>query len=150
MSGRLDSHAVRGRRASARACFRSMSANDNAVAEHADPFVERAVAALRTDPAKRWTVAGLARVAGLSRAPFARRFREATGTSPRRWLIAHRLELARQQLAAGEPTLSEIADAVGYASEFAFSKAFTRVVGIPPGVYRRMTRTTPGAFRAAA
>lgn len=127
-----------------------MSANDNAVAENTDPFVERALAALRTDPAKRWTVAALARVAGLSRAPFARRFREATGTSPRRWLITYRLALAREQLVTGEPTLSEIADAIGYASEFAFSKAFTRIIGIPPGVYRRMARTTPDTFRAAA
>ena len=130
--------------------MKDRAANDNGI----DPFVERALAALRAEPARSWTVASLARVAGLSRAPFARRFREATGTSPRRWLTAHRLEIAREQLAAGtsERTLSEVADMIGYASEFAFSKAFTRVIGVPPGEYRRIARSRiqPGTFRAAA
>ena len=129
-----------------------MSANDNGIAVDRDAFVERAVAALRADPKRTWTVAALARVAGLSRAPFARRFRHATGTSPRRWLIAYRIELAREHLAKGEPTLEQVADLVGYASEFAFSKAFTRIVGMPPGVYRRIARSRidHGTFRAAA
>ncbi len=103
-----------------------------------DTYVARALDAMRSDPARRWTVAALARVAGLSRAPFARRFRGATGTSPLRWLLAHRLGLAGSLLAESDGTLAAIAAAIGYSSEFAFSKAFKRLVGIAPATFRRL------------
>jgi AraC-like DNA-binding protein len=119
-----------------------------------DEYVEKAIDAMRRDPARRWTVADLARVAGLSRAPFARRFQRATGTSPLRWLTAHRLELARRQIGSGQRSLSEIASEVGYATEFALSKAFKRLFGMAPQVYRRrlvaVRRTNVVAFLAAA
>jgi methylphosphotriester-DNA--protein-cysteine methyltransferase len=88
-------------------------------------------------------------------APFARRFRRATGTSPRRWLAAHRLELARSRLLASDvATLAAIAAEVGYATEFALSKAFKQWFGIAPGLLRRAVSaqhasSTP-RFRAAA
>jgi AraC-like DNA-binding protein len=39
-----------------------------------DPVVGAAISAVHADPGRRWTVAALAAEAGLSRAPFARRF----------------------------------------------------------------------------
>jgi AraC-like DNA-binding protein len=120
-----------------------------------DAYVERAISAMRADPARRWTVASLARVAGLSRAPFARRFREATGKSPLRWLTEHRLDLACARLLETDLALAAIASEVGYGSEFAFAKAFKRLLGVAPGAFRRelmrALRTTPRpVFRAAA
>lgn len=109
----------------------------NDVSRH-DVYVEKAIAAMRRDPAKRWTVAALARVAGLSRAPFARRFREATGMAPLRWLIGLRVSLAQSLLLDEEVSLAMVAVELGYSSEFAFSKAFKRVVGVPPGQFRRV------------
>ncbi len=106
-----------------------------------DPYVERAIAAMRAEPARRWTVAALARVAGLSRAPFARRFQRSTRTTPLQWLTEHRLGLAREELIHGERKLASIANAIGYGSEFAFSKAFKRVFGVAPTVYRRRIAT---------
>lgn len=103
-----------------------------------DPYVERALAAMRSDPARTWTVAALAKVAGLSRAPFARRFRESTGISPLRWLREHRLGLAKERLVEeSDLALAEIAVDIGYATEFAFAKAFKRLFGLAPGTYRR-------------
>lgn len=128
-------------------------AND---AHAADEYVTRALAAMKKDPARRWTVASLARVAGLSRAPFARRFRRATGASPLRWLTAHRLALAESLLVSRDSTLAAIAAEVGYSSEFAFSKAFKRLVGIAPASFRRVLFERARAvdalpkFRAAA
>jgi AraC-like DNA-binding protein len=121
----------------------------------ADAYVERALAAMRADPARRWTVGGLSRVAGLSRAPFARRFRRATGTSPLRWLAEHRLGLAQKRLVETDLTLSAIALEIGYSSDFAFAKAFKRLFGVAPGVFRRVavaSRIGRGApiFRAVA
>ena len=131
---------------------RALPANDP---RSPDAYVEKAVAAMRADPARRWTVAALSRIAGLSRAPFARRFRRATGMPPLRWLTEHRLGLAQQSLVENDLPLAEIAVVIGYASEFALSKAFKRLFGIAPGLYRRAASVRRRAsvapiFRAAA
>ena len=89
--------------------------------------------------AARLSVAGLARAVGLSRAAFARRFVLATGVSPLRFLNALRLERAAQLLGETDAGLAEVAEKVGYASEFAFSRAFKRHHGVAPSVYRRGT-----------
>ncbi|MDB4935825.1 MAG: hypothetical protein JWP87_2797 [Labilithrix sp.] len=120
-----------------------------------DSHVERALAAMKNDPSRRWTVAALGRTAGLSRAALARRFTHALGVSPLRWLAAHRLRLAQARLLETDLPLAAIAADVGYRCEFAFAKAFKRIVGLPPGVFRRVARTrhAPSAapvFRAAA
>lgn len=119
-----------------------------------DPYVARALDAMKKDPSRRWTVAALARVSGLSRAAFARRFRRALGTSPLRWLTEHRLRLAQARLLETDLALAGVATEVGYESEFAFAKAFKRVIGIPPGLFRRRAALPPrpsaSVFRAAA
>lgn len=120
-----------------------------------DAHVERALDAMRSDPSRRWTVAALGRVAGLSRAALARRFTREVGTSPLRWLAEHRLRCAQARLLETDLPLAAIAADVGYQCEFAFAKAFKRIVGLPPGVFRRVARaygapsSTP-IFRAAA
>lgn len=114
-----------------------------------DRYVEKAIAAMKSSPTQRWTVSMLAKVAGLSRAPFARRFHRATGTSPRRWLTAHRLDIARRRLVESSVGLAMIADDIGYATEFAFAKAFKRRFGLAPGIYRRRARGVVLAFGLA-
>ena len=59
-----------------------------------DRRITRALELLQATPEKRWTVERLARAVGLSRAVFARRFSEQTGTSPLRHLTELRLALA--------------------------------------------------------
>jgi transcriptional regulator GlxA family with amidase domain len=110
-----------------------------------DWYVQRALAAMRADPARRWTVAALARVAGLSRAPFARRFHRSTGTSPLRWLTEHRLGLAQSRLVQTDLGLAAIAVEIGYGSDFAFAKAFKRTFGVAPGGFRRLASRDAGA-----
>jgi len=123
-------------------------ANDVDVAASGPPdaYVDRALAAMTAEPARRWTVASLARVAGLSRAAFARRFRCATGKAPLQWLTDLRLGLATERLVRSDDSIAEIAFVVGYGSEFALSKAFKRRFGVAPGVYRR-TATLPATSR---
>jgi transcriptional regulator GlxA family with amidase domain len=116
------------------------SANDTK-----DIQVERALDAMRKEPTKRWTVAQLARIAGLSRSAFARRFTLELGVPPLKWLAEHRLHLARERLITTDLPLAAIATEVGYVCEFAFAKAFKRLFGRSPGVFRRSS-----AFRAAA
>jgi transcriptional regulator GlxA family with amidase domain len=115
-----------------------------------DSHVERALTAMKRDPSRRWTVAALARIAGLSRAPFARRFERATGTPPLRYLTGMRLRQAATRLVTTDARLAEIASEVGYATEFSFAKAFKRAYGIAPGVFRRRAWSITAAFTATS
>ena len=106
-----------------------------------DRRIARALGMLQAEPAKRWTVEGLARAVGLSRAAFARRFRAVSGSSPRRFLTDLRLALAASLLEANDDSLAALAAQVGYTSEFAFSRAFKRRHGVAPGCFRRLRRS---------
>jgi transcriptional regulator GlxA family with amidase domain len=118
-----------------------------------DSHVERSLAAMQRDPARRWTVAELAGIAGLSRAPFARRFKRATGQLPHRYLTQLRLRRAATRLVATDARLAQIAFEVGYSNEFAFAKAFKGAYGVAPGAFRRQAwgrATVCVAMRLAA
>ena len=52
--------------------------------------------------------------------------------------VIRKLANSEEMLAETEASLAEIAVSVGYASEFALSRAFHRLVGVPPGAYRRL------------
>jgi AraC-like DNA-binding protein len=108
-----------------------------------DPAIAAALHAVHQEPAHPWTVASLAGHAGLSRAPFARRFTELVGQPPMRYLTWWRMTTAARLLRESDAPLNVIADAVGYHSEFAFAVAFKRQYDIPPGRYRRRTDAIP-------
>ncbi|HEY9010549.1 MAG TPA: AraC family transcriptional regulator [Devosia sp.] len=101
-----------------------------------DPVVGPAVWAVHDNPAHPWTVDGLARRSGLSRAAFARRFAVAVGEPPLSYVTRWRMSLAADLLAGGE-RIGRVARQVGYDNEYAFAKAFKRVRGVAPGRHRR-------------
>ncbi|ANN21963.1 AraC family transcriptional regulator [Amycolatopsis orientalis] len=105
-----------------------------------DPAVAAALAAMHREPAHPWTVASLAALAGMSRAPFAKRFTDLTGGPPLRYLTWWRMTTAARLLRTTDAPLSTVAGKVGYHSEFAFATAFKRHYGTPPGKYRRSDR----------
>ena len=76
-------------------------------------------------------------VSGLSRAAFAKSFREAIGQAPLQYLTEWRMTLARDLLRNGNVSLANIALEVGYSSPYAFATAFRRHHGMPPGVWRK-------------
>jgi AraC family transcriptional activator of mtrCDE len=96
-----------------------------------------ALMAMLDDPGKPWTVETLARRCNLSRASFARQFRQHAGAAPLELLTSLRMELASRLLAQGEQDTATIGEAVGYRSEAAFNRAFARHAGVTPGRYRR-------------
>ena len=111
-----------------------------------DPYVAPVLAAVHADPGRPWTLAGLAAVAGLSRAAFAARFTECVGRPAMRYLLALRMARARTLLRDERATVSAVAAQVGYRSEEGFAAAFKREVGVSPGSYRR---TPPETLPAA-
>ena len=104
-----------------------------------DLRVARALKAMQQQPARRFRVRELAKLAGASRATFARLFSAATGRTPIRFLTERRLELAAQLLVTTGAPLSHIAEQTGYKSEFALSRAFKRHHGLAPAHFRSGT-----------
>lgn len=92
----------------------------------------RALQTLHRDVAHPWTVAELAGVAGMSRAAFSAEFTRRVGQPPLSYLRAWRLTKARTALKQDAATVADIAHAVGYESQSAFSQAFRRAFGISP------------------
>ncbi|MFI6146730.1 AraC family transcriptional regulator [Streptomyces sp. NPDC051109] len=76
--------------------------------------------------------------AELGTGPFAllRAFRERYGMPPHTWLTDARVRRARELLEAGTPP-AEAAVAVGFTDQPHLNRHFTRIVGVPPGAYRR-------------
>ncbi|WNI25478.1 AraC family transcriptional regulator [Streptomyces sp. ITFR-16] len=103
----------------------------------ADPAVSAALTAVHDDPARAWTVEELGALGGLSRAAFARRFTALVGEPPLTYLTWWRMTAAGRLLRADDAPLRSVAQRIGYASEFAFAKAFKREYGVAPGQYRR-------------
>jgi transcriptional regulator GlxA family with amidase domain len=54
---------------------------------------------------------------------------------------------AAKLLAQTDASLADVAASIGYANEFAVSRAFHRLVGVPPGAYRRMVRAVTSSSR---
>jgi AraC-like DNA-binding protein len=102
-----------------------------------DPVVGRALAKLHARPGEPWTIAALAAEVHLSRATLARRFTELVGEPPLAYLTRWRMDLAARRLKDTTEPVQTIARAVGYSSEYAFNRAFSRHRGQPPGRYRR-------------
>jgi AraC-like DNA-binding protein len=98
-----------------------------------DPQVGRAIALIHRAPARPWTVAALAHEVAMSRSAFAARFTELTGGPVMRYVARTRMHLAWSALKEEGATVAELASRLGYRSEAAFSRAFKRIVGVPPG-----------------
>ncbi|GGV31996.1 AraC family transcriptional regulator [Kitasatospora herbaricolor] len=87
-----------------------------------------------------WTVRRMAGLALMSERSFARRFVEAAGTSPLRWLLDQRVLAAQRLLEETDLPVDEVAARCGFASAVSLRPAFVRRVGLAPREYRRSFR----------
>jgi AraC-like DNA-binding protein len=110
----------------------------------ARPLIDRRVArvleAVGERPSEGWTIARMAKLAGMSRAAFIRLFTATTGVPPLTYVTRLRIEMAQTLLAETDEAAAAIAERVGYGSVFAFTRAFTRLTGKPPVLFRRIAR----------
>ncbi|RII06876.1 Transposon Tn10 TetD protein [Streptomyces sp. YIM 130001] len=84
------------------------------------------------------TINDMARTAMFSKFHFTRVFSEVTGTSPRRFLSALRLQEAKGLLLTTELTVADISSQVGYSSVGTFSSRFKACVGVSPSRFREV------------
>ena len=126
-----------GRRAAATtAAWGVLSLLHQATLPAEDPVVAEAIATLHEHLARPFSVAGLARQAGLSPSQFAARFKVATGTGPIDFLLRLRMERAAWLLTNGHQNIETIAHQVGYEDPAYFSRRFTHHHGCAPRDWR--------------
>ena len=106
-------------------------------AAHADPRIGAALAVIRQQLDRPWSVADLAAYTSMSRSAFAERFRAAVGLPPQRYITRLRLSRAADLLRTTDATIAAVARQVGYGSEEAFSRGFKAQIGSTPSTYRR-------------
>jgi len=82
-------------------------------------------------------VAEMARRAGLTERTFTRRFRRATGYAPTEYVLALRMEEAKQMLETTSESTERVGSPVGYADTASFRRLFKRMVGVTPARYRQ-------------
>lgn len=105
-----------------------------------DPRMSRVVEAILSDPQKPHTLESLAGVAHMSRAAFARHFRQCFGRTPKDYVRDVRLRRAAQLLRVGAISVDRIASQVGFASRSHFSRAFKQYTGMSPQLFMRGER----------
>ena len=80
--------------------------------------------------------AKLAEIAMASESRFIRRFREATGRTPGRYVQDRRLRKAAELLISTDQSIDHIAECCGFANRYYFTRVFAQRMGCPPARYR--------------
>ena len=104
---------------------------------HNDAAVRRAQEILQRRLAVQDVLVAAEQAAQLPRRTYQRRFKQATGFAPVSYLQLQRVEKAKELLATCPLPADEIAEEVGYLDPVSFRRVFRRLVGVPPGEYRR-------------
>jgi AraC-like DNA-binding protein len=102
-----------------------------------DPFLGKALSLMHREPSRDWNVEDLARQVGQSRSVLAERFTELVGIPPMQYLAKWRMQIAVGLLSSRTANLEAIAAEIGYGSEAAFSRAFKKMMGMPPSAWRK-------------
>lgn len=101
--------------------------------------VERACVLMRDCFAQPLTLADISRQAGLGKSALVRAFAREKGITPYRYLLAVRVDRARQLLERGRSP-AETALATGFSDQSHFTNCFTAITGLTPGAYRALFR----------
>jgi AraC family transcriptional regulator len=102
--------------------------------------VLRSIGTMREHLGEELPLRTLAQSAWLSPFHFHRDFHRVTDSTPARFLAAWRIAEAKRQLAYSSESVTDICMRIGYASLGTFTSQFTRVIGVPPGRFRRLVQ----------
>ncbi|MBO6505487.1 MAG: helix-turn-helix transcriptional regulator [Kordiimonadaceae bacterium] len=101
-----------------------------------EPKLWPALEKIMANPSDKFTVSGLADLSGMSRARFAKLFRETYGRGPMEFLNQLRMQQAAHLLSATHGPIKKIASKVGFGSRSAFTRNFKNFSGLSPTDYR--------------
>ncbi|QJD82972.1 AraC family transcriptional regulator [Cohnella herbarum] len=105
-----------------------------------DERIDRSISHMELRYTEKISMEELADKANMGPAAYSRQFRKVTGISPVEYLGNIRIDRAKRLLDQDSSRVKEVAAAVGFRSEFYFSRTFQRIVGVSPTVF--MKRST--------
>jgi AraC-like DNA-binding protein len=97
----------------------------------------RARELLGADLASAVAAEDVAKAVGMPYETFRKRFTQSTGLAPAHYRLRRRIEAAADLLRYTAMSHAEIAEALGFSDEFAFSKRFKAEMGMPPREFRK-------------
>ena len=102
-------------------------------------LIERANAYIRKNCCREtFSIEELAEHLHISKSYLSKGYKEETGESVWNFVMRVRITKAKELLVSTDATNFAIAKAIGYTSEYHFSRAFSKLVGVSPSVYKKM------------
>jgi len=103
---------------------------------HTDGNIKQAESFMKKHFARDLSIENLAENVNMSPRNFIRRFKQATGQLPGKYLQALRISIAREMLEDGATSIQTVSSNVGYEDVAFFRSLFKRLTGMTPAEYR--------------
>jgi AraC-like DNA-binding protein len=103
----------------------------------------RALNFIETNLHRPISLADIAGAAAMSPCHFSRSFSSTMGMAPMRYLLGRRVHRSKVLMSCSKESLSNIADACGFATQSHFTTMFRKSTGKTPAVWRREERCDP-------
>src|ERR1700730_786885 len=105
------------------------------------------VAYIEANLGSKLAIGEMADLVALSKSHFARAFKQTLGSSPMAYVAVRRVERAKLMMASTGQRLTDIALACGFADQSHLNRCFRRIVGVSPGLWRRVSQYDTRAHR---
>ena len=120
--------------------YRKLALVENIGATHHDELVLEAQSMIRASATEKVEIDDIARLFGMSRRNFDRRFKAATGNTPLQFIQTQKMDAARELIKSSNLSINEVMYKVGYQDPTHFSSLFKKQHGITPRQYRTTVR----------
>lgn len=107
-----------------------------------DKRIKKALECMHEYPENQWTIENLASTIGMSRAAFAKKFTSLVGQTVFTYLSNLRIQKAKEMILTTNWLIDDIALNVGYESERAFNKTFSKYMGMTPKQFRKSNKSS--------